>query len=143
MRRTAVREQAQPGTLDERYGRAPVAGRRSWWLAGAVVAVAAIAVAWYVWAGPASAPPSSSSVQADVSASRVVDEHHMGVTFTVSAPADKHVECAVNAKSEDFTIVGWKIVTIPPSQAQSRTITQVLRTTSEATAGFVDSCWLS
>jgi hypothetical protein len=143
MRRTAVREQAQPGTLDERYGRAPGAGRRSWWLVGAAVGIATIAVAWYVLAGPASAPPSTSSVQADVSASRVVDEHHMGVTFTVSAPVGKSVACAVNAKSADFTIVGWKIVTVAPSDTQSRTVTQVLRTTSEATAGFVDSCWLS
>lgn len=138
-----MREQAQADALDERYGRAPKTGGRSWWLAGAAIAIAAIAVAWYAWAGPGSAPPATSSVQASVSASRVVDEHHIGVTFTVSAPADRHVACAVNAKSEDFSIVGWKIVQFPASDKQSRTLTELLRTTSLSTAGFVDSCWLT
>ena len=82
-------------------------------------------------------------MQATVSASQVTDQHHIGVTFTVSAPAGHQVACAVNAQSEDFTIVGWKIVLIPASDKQSRTVTQELRTTSLSTAGFVDSCWLT
>jgi len=139
-----VREQAQAiGGLDARYGRTRKTNGRSWWLAGTVIALAAIGVAWYVWAGPASAPPADTSVQADVSASNVTDAHHIGVTFTVSAPAHREVACAVNAKSEDFTIVGWKVVVIPPSDKQSHTLTEQLRTTSVSTAGFVDSCWLT
>lgn len=138
-----MREQAQATALDTRYGRTSRAGRRSWRWAGIAVALAALAVAWYVWAGPGSEPPASSSVQADVSSSNVVDEHHIGVTFTVSAPAHRSVVCAVNAKSEDFSIVGWKIVQLAPSHEQSRTLTEMLKTTSMSTAGFVDSCWLS
>jgi hypothetical protein len=106
------------------------------------LALAVLAVVWYVWAGPGSAPPSS-SVHADVSSSNVIDEHHIGVTFTVSAPVHQAVVCAVNAKSEDFSIVGWKIVHLAASDAQSRTRTETLKTTSMSTAGFVDSCWLS
>jgi hypothetical protein len=140
-----VPEQAPPAAaLDARYGRTPRGtGRRSWWLASLIVAAVAIGVAWYVWAGPGAASPATTSVQATVSSSDVRDEHHMGVTFTVDAPAGKAFACVVEAQSEDFSIVGWKVLEIAPSEHSTRTFTHTLLTTSRGTAGLVDTCWLT
>ncbi|MEO8908009.1 MAG: DUF4307 domain-containing protein [Microbacteriaceae bacterium] len=136
--------QADAGSrLDTRYGRTPHNPRRVWWLAGAALACGAAVIAWYVWAGPASAPASTASVSAEVSATNITDAHHAEVSFTVTGPADHAMACAIDAQSEDFTIVGWKVVEIPASAERTRTFTHVLLTTQQSEAGFVDSCWLT
>lgn len=129
--------------LDARYGRSPGRPRRLWWLAAAAFVSAALVIAWYVWAGPGSAPAATTSVSAEVSGSTSPDAHHAEVTFTVTGPADHAFACAIDAKTEDFTIVGWKVVEIPASADRTRTFTHVLRTTQQSEAGFVDSCWLT
>jgi hypothetical protein len=139
-----VGEQASADArLDARYGRTPKNPGRSWWFAGAGIACAGAAVAWYAWAGPGVSPSAVDGVHAEVSGTSIADAHHVNVTFTVNGPAGRTISCALNAKTQDFTIVGWKVVEIPPSARQSRTFTQVLRTTQPAEAGFVDSCWLT
>jgi hypothetical protein len=67
----------------------------------------------------------------------------MSVTFTVRAPAGHAVACAIDAQTEEFATVGWKVLEFPPSNKTTRTFTHVLRTTQQAEAGFVDSCWLT
>ncbi|WP_308465446.1 DUF4307 domain-containing protein [Rathayibacter soli] len=129
--------------LDTRYGRTPHNPRRVWWLAGALFACAAAVIAWYVWAGPGSAPAATSSVTAEVSGSNITDAHHAEISFTVTGPANHAIACAIDAQTEDFTIVGWKIVEIPASAERTRTFTHTLLTTQQSQAGFVDSCWLT
>ncbi|HEY5224678.1 MAG TPA: DUF4307 domain-containing protein [Microbacteriaceae bacterium] len=136
--------QADAGArLDARYGRSPSNPRRLWWLAGAAFVCAAVVIGWYVWAGPGSAPTATTSVSAEVSGSNSPDAHHAEVTFTVTGPPDHAYACAIDAQSENFTIVGWKVVEIPASPEHARTFTHVLRTTQQSEAGFVDSCWLT
>lgn len=150
----SVSDNAAPGTsgagrpdsdalLNARYGRSARNPHRVWWLIGAACACALTAVAWYVWAGPGVAPAATAGVTAEVSGSTIPDAHHAEVTFTVTGPADRAMACAVDAQTEEFTIVGWKVVQLPASAERTRTITHMLRTTQQAQAGFVDSCWLT
>lgn len=128
--------------LDARYGRAPRRVRR-WWLVALIVILSGIAVGWYVFFGPQTASPKTTSVTAEVASTRILDARHLNMTFTVTAPADRAYACAINATAQDFSIVGWKVLTMGPSPQTTRTFSHTLLTTQRGTAGFVDSCWLT
>ena len=71
------------------------------------------------------------------------------VDFQVTREPAKPVKCAVKALDAKFAVVGWKVVDIPPSAADStpdggRTVAQrvTLRTESASVSGVVDSCWI-
>ena len=72
------------------------------------------------------------------------------VDFQVTREPAKAVKCAVKALDAKFAVVGWKVVDIPPSQADGtpdggRTVAQrvTVRTESESVSGVVDSCWVA
>ncbi|MEV4990462.1 DUF4307 domain-containing protein [Pseudarthrobacter sp. LMD1-1-1.1] len=71
------------------------------------------------------------------------------VDFQVTREPAKPVKCAVKALDAKFAVVGWKVVDIPPSAADStpdggRTVAQrvTMRTESASVSGVVDSCWI-
>jgi hypothetical protein len=71
------------------------------------------------------------------------------VDFQVTREPGTAVKCAIKALDSKFAVVGWKVVDIPPSQAEEtadggRTVSQrvSLRTESLAVSGVVDSCWI-
>ncbi len=71
------------------------------------------------------------------------------VDFDVTKPAADTVQCAVQVLSEDYAVVGWKVVTIGPMTAADgvsdgrTTAHQVeLRTDSPGVSGGVRECWL-
>jgi hypothetical protein len=137
-------EAPSPRGLDARYGRrAGSAKRARWWIVGIAAFAVLLAVLWYFFAGPGLASSATSGPSGDVSSSNVVDANHMQITFTVDGLTGKPAACAVGAQSEDFAMVGWKIITIPASTEKTKTYTMTLRTTRVATAGLVDQCWLT
>ena len=71
------------------------------------------------------------------------------VDFQVTREPGTAVKCAVKALDSKFAVVGWKVVDVPPSQAEEtadggRTVSQrvSVRTESLSVSGVVDSCWI-
>lgn len=70
------------------------------------------------------------------------------VDFQVTREPGTAVKCAVKALDSKFAVVGWKVVDIPPAEADGtadggRTVAQrvAVRTESPSVSGVVDSCW--
>lgn len=127
--------------LDARYGR-PAGGRRRdrrllWVVAGGF---ALVLVAWVVWAGLDGSAP---QIEARDTRHSIIDEHSVSVTFEVSMPAGRTASCAVEALNENFTIVGWKVVDLPPSDRYTRSVTESIRTTELSNTGLIYRCWLT
>lgn len=71
------------------------------------------------------------------------------VDFEVTKDRSASAQCAVQALSENYAVVGWKIVTIGPTDPgdgvnEGRTTAQRadLRTDSPAVSGGVNACWI-
>ncbi|GAA3873335.1 hypothetical protein GCM10022381_15400 [Leifsonia kafniensis] len=129
-----------PG-IDERYGRTPtrrLRDRRLLWVFGGIFAV--VLVAWVVWAG-FDAP--SSVIETRDTRHEILDANSVKVTFEVSLPANTAASCAVEALNEGFTIVGWKVIDLPPSDSYTRSFTEVVRTTELSNTGLIYRCWLT
>lgn len=71
------------------------------------------------------------------------------VDFEVTKDPAATAQCAVQVLSENYAVVGWKIVTIGPNNADEgagggRTTAHRtdIRTDSPAVSGGVNACWL-
>ena len=127
--------------LDARYGRTPSGrgrDRRLLWIVAGGFAL--VLVAWVVWAGLDGSAP---QIEARDTRHSIIDEHSVSVTFEVSMPAGSSASCAVEALNENFTIVGWKVVDLPPSELYTRSVTEIIRTTELSNTGLIYRCWLT
>jgi hypothetical protein len=127
--------------LDDRYGRTPrtrLRDRRGKWIVAGAFAL--ILTAWVVWAGLDGAAP---TIEARDTRHQIIDDNSISVTFEVSLPTDTASSCAVQALNETFTVVGWKIVDLPPSTDYTRSFTEVLHTTELSNTGLIYRCWLT
>ncbi|MHA7263671.1 DUF4307 domain-containing protein [Arthrobacter sp. TMN-37] len=139
-------EHAPPPRVANRYG-APkpvrAAGRRRWWIVGALAA-AVIVIGIFAFSTVA---PRVSFKDVGFALS---SNQEARVDFEVTKPTDATARCAVQVLSENYAIVGWKVVTIGPTAATDaadggRTTAQrvELRTDSPGVSGGVDSCWIA
>ncbi|WP_162942855.1 DUF4307 domain-containing protein [Cryobacterium soli] len=127
--------------LDKRYGRTPgtrLRERRVLWIVAGAFAV--VLTAWVVWAGLDGAGP---SIEARDTRHSIIDENSISVTFEVSLPTGTPSSCAVQALNESFTVVGWKVIDLPPSDQYNRSLTEVLHTTELSNTGLIYRCWLT
>lgn len=127
--------------LDARYGRSANRRKRDrilLWSGAAVFAI--VLVAWVVWAGLDGSKP---LIETEDIGYSVVDDHTVTVTFQVSVPVGTATSCAVEALNESFTVVGWKVIDLPPSDQYTRSFTEDLRTSELATTGLIYRCWLT
>ncbi|MHA7239395.1 DUF4307 domain-containing protein [Arthrobacter sp. TMS1-12-1] len=104
----------------------------------AVAAVAAVALT-------TGSPPVSSK---DVGFSLSADDR-ASVDFEVTKDRSATVQCAVQVLSENYAVVGWRIVTIGPNSPEDgvdggRTTAHrtELRTDSPGVSGGVNTCWV-
>ncbi|HYI32894.1 MAG TPA: DUF4307 domain-containing protein [Glaciibacter sp.] len=127
--------------LDARYGRSANRRKRDriLLLSGAAL-FAIVLVAWVVWAGLDGSKP---LIETEDIGYSVVDDHNVTVTFQVSVPVGTATSCAVEALNESFTVVGWKVIDLPPSDQYTRSFTEDLRTSELATTGLIYRCWLT
>jgi len=126
--------------LDARYGRSPGQRRRN--LVVAVIAALVVAVTfavWVVWAGL-----DSSGGGLDTSdVGYVVESDQLTVVRSrVAVTPGTEVVCAVQVLDKSFSIVGWKVVTIPASSSGSTTISTEVKTTSRGVTGLINKCWI-
>jgi zona occludens toxin (predicted ATPase) len=127
--------------LAERYGHTPRDRRRvrRWaWVAASAFAV--VLGAWLLWGGVLE---SLDTVDAQNTAHTVVSDHEVSVSWTVTVDPGRSASCALQALNESFSIVGWKIVEIPPSTERARSITESVRTTEQSVTGLIYRCWLT
>jgi len=127
--------------LDARYGRTPKGrgrDRRLLWIVASGFAL--VLVAWVVWAGLDGAAP---QLEARDTRHSIIDEHSVSVTFEVSMPTGSSASCAVEALNQNFTIVGWKVVDLPPSDRYTRSVTEIIRTSELSNTGLIYRCWLT
>lgn len=125
----------------ERYGRTPADSRRRVVLAVvAALGVVAVIVSWVVWVGLFS--PTASLETRDTGYS-IRDDATVDVRFEVTTDAGTPVSCALQALNEQFAIVGWKIVDLPPSDDRTRAFVENIRVTEPAVTGLIYRCWLT
>lgn len=131
---------ATAATLDDRYGRTAGNRKRSRLLA--IVAAAAVVVvfaAWVVWAG---LDQSSHGLDSTDVGYQVVSDHETVVHSQVSVDPGTEAKCAVQALDKSYSIVGWKVVTLPPSSERTRSITTPVNTTTRGVTGLIHDCWV-
>nr|WP_228506533.1 DUF4307 domain-containing protein [Plantibacter sp. VKM Ac-2880] len=129
-----------PDAIAARYGRTSrnrARDRRLIWSAAAAFAV--VFVAWVVWAGLDGSRP---SIESRNTAHEIVDDTLVSVSFEVTGPQDTPMACSVQALNEQFAVVGWKVVELPPSEQRTRNLTELVRTTELSNTGVVDTCWV-
>jgi hypothetical protein len=127
--------------LETRYGRTPARRKRErlfLWVGAAVFVV--VLAAWVVWAGLDGSKPTIETQDIGYS---VNDEHSVTVRFQVSVPTGTATSCAVEALNETFTVVGWKVIDLPPSDQYTRSFTEDVRTSELSTTGLIYRCWLT
>ncbi|MGN6088256.1 MAG: DUF4307 domain-containing protein [Actinomycetes bacterium] len=125
---------SSPG-VHARYGRRR--DNRPLLVAGALLAV--VAVAWVVWAGVHAAARDLGVTSISY---RVTDDSHVAVRYQLQVSRDQATICTLQAKDAHQDVVGQSTVRIPPRPTGSLTETRqdVVRTTSRATTGLVDTC---
>jgi hypothetical protein len=125
--------------IAERYGRTKRRSRRTLIYAiafgGAIVVVFA---AWTIWAG--FFVPGASIDTEDVG-NVAVNSQAIKVKWEISENPGQHAKCAIQALDHNFGIVGWKVVTVPPSSARDRTLSTIVRTSQPAYSGLIYLCW--
>ncbi|PRY64990.1 uncharacterized protein DUF4307 [Glaciihabitans tibetensis] len=127
--------------INARYGRTPANRRRVrlWaWLTAAIFVV--VLGAWLLWAGLLE---NTDALEAQNVAHTVVDDREVEVTWQLNAEPGTSTSCALQALNESFSIVGWKIVEIPPSELRTRSLTESVLTSEQSVTGLIYRCWLS
>lgn len=113
---------------------------------GIAVAALAAGIGFMAWV-------STSSSTDDVTFKDIgfstIDATRAEIDFQVTRDPGTAVKCAVKALDSKFAVVGWKVVGIPPKEAEAtadggRTVAQrvSVRTESLSVSGVVDSCWV-
>ena len=79
----------------------------------------------------------------------VAESGRATVDFEVTKDTKDTAQCAVQTLSENFAVVGWRVVTIGPNSSEDgadggRTTAHrtAVRTDSPAVSGGVESCWI-
>ncbi|WP_440711183.1 DUF4307 domain-containing protein [Herbiconiux sp. YIM B11900] len=127
--------------LDQRYGRTPgsrARGKLIAWLGG--IGVAVVITAWVVWGGLSG---SAATLKTQDTAHLVVDSRSVQVDFDLTIPRGDTASCVVQALSEKFAVVGWKVVDIPASDSATRSFSETVRTSELASTGLIYNCWLT
>ncbi|CAN5127502.1 hypothetical protein BH11ACT3_BH11ACT3_10910 [soil metagenome] len=128
-------------TLDDRYGRTPGRRRRGRLLAiVAGIAVVAVTIVWVVWVGLFG---TASSLETRDLGYVLQGSDAVEVRYEVTVDSGDSVSCALQALSEDFAIVGWRIVELPPSDDRTRQFRATLRVAEPAVTGLIYRCWLT
>jgi len=128
-------------TLAGRYGDTPQRrGRNRWILVGLGVFITVVMLMWAIWGSGLGSK--ASQLQFTDAANNPIDAHHITVSWTVDAPANTAVDCAIEAQNLGFTVVGYNVYHLKPTSATHQAITKTLVTYEPAVEGSLDKCWL-
>ncbi len=131
-------EASTDALLDERYGRRRRRSfdRRFGWIGGGALVLAGLAFLLFAdW-------QQGNDLEYHDLDYAVVDERTVMVDVQVTTPARTEAICAIEALSESYATVGWKLVEVPASEQRTKRFKTNVVTTSPATTGSVRECWL-
>jgi hypothetical protein len=126
-------------SLDDRYGggRTRRIDKRVGWITAGALVLGGLAVLLFGgW------QQGSDLEFKDLSYS-IVDAHTVSIEAQVTAPADKTTLCVVEALSESYATVGWKLIELEPGDDRVRRFTSTVVTTAPATTGTLRECWIT
>lgn len=129
--------------LDDRYGRktdAHTVRRRRILL---ISLVAAVLLSWFAWILLTDQLGLGPKVAWTDTGHSIISSTEVRVDYAVEATTGREVACALQAQDKSFTIVGWKVVILPPSSDRIRVFSDTLTTMGQATTGLVAQCWLT
>lgn len=135
---------AERSTAQTRYGRSPtpLSGRTKLVLLASLLVIAVITAGFLSMTS--TEPVSSKDVGFNVE-----QDGFASVDFEVIKDPGATAQCAIQALSENYAVVGWKIVDISVNtvdqgadQGRSTAHRVQLRVDSPAVSGGVNSCWL-
>jgi hypothetical protein len=126
--------------LDARYGRTPTTRKRRRIIA--IVVAAAFVVVFGAWVVFAAFDGDGAKLETRDLGYTVGSDRRIDVQYTVSVEAGTPVTCAVQAQSDKFAIVGWKVVQLPPAAQFTSSYTTSLATSERAVTGLIYQCWL-
>lgn len=136
-----VAKDAAASDFDARYGRSPSTARQKRWISwSAAAAFVVVFVAWLVWGGLLG---TAAQLEVRDTGHTVVNDGLVEVSFAVTAEPDAAVSCAIQAMNESFSIVGWKVITLPVTEQRTRSLSDTVRTTELASTGLIYQCWLT
>ncbi|WP_309711219.1 DUF4307 domain-containing protein [Pseudolysinimonas sp.] len=125
----------------ERYGRTPADFRRRATLAIiAAASVLVVVVAWVVWVGLFSP---TATLETRDTGYLTRDDSTVDIRFEVTTEPGTPVSCALQALNDQFGIVGWKVVDLPPGDDRTRAFVENVRVTETAVTGLIYRCWLT
>jgi len=122
-------------TMAERYGTASTGSRR-----GRQIVIAVLVLVSLSWLGWAAWTHASRQVDGEVTSFDVVSAHEVTVVFDVRRDSGDAVECTLQAKAADFSVVGEEVVVVPAGKEGTISQEQILRTEREATSVAVNNC---
>jgi hypothetical protein len=106
-----------------------------------VAAVIAITFAvWAFWAGPGDL--GTGSLQTNDIGYKVHSNQLTTVRSQVQVAPGTAVKCAIEVEDKSFSIVGWKIVSVPATTAQSSEFMTTVKTSSRGVTGLINACWV-
>ena len=129
---------ASAQSLEDRYGsgRRKSFDRRFGWAAAGLLVVAGIGYLLF------SGWQDANRVTVQDIGHTVNDNGSVDVKFEVTSLPNTPVACAVEALNKAKATVGWKVVELPVTDAQTHTITANVITTNPATAATARACWV-
>ncbi|MBT2501373.1 DUF4307 domain-containing protein [Curtobacterium sp. ISL-83] len=95
--------------------------------------------AWVIWAGLDQANHGLDSQDVGY---QIVSEHRAAVHSQISVDPGTTARCAVQVLDKSFTIVGWKVITLPKSADRTRNVTTDVNTTTRGVTGLIHDCWV-
>jgi len=123
--------------LDERYGRSrkrKFDARLAWGAGGALVIAGLAFVLFGGW-------QQGTNIEFKDLHYEVLDARTAQVDAQVTGPPGAELVCTIEAMSESYATVGWKVVPLAQSEERTRRFTEQLRTTAPATTVSVRECW--
>lgn len=123
--------------IDERYGRTRSRGVDRKIVFSTIGFVIAGVIVWALFGGWGG----GSAAIEHQSVGFTIDGNEITLKYQVSAPPNTKVACALEATSQSFASVGWKVIEFEPSAKRTREFTETLRTIREPNSASVTYCW--
>jgi Domain of unknown function (DUF4307) len=98
-----------------------------------------VLTAWIVWAGLLG---ENAKLEANDTGHVIVSDSLVTVRFDVTVNPGAKVGCALEALNGSFTVVGWKLISLPASSERTRAFSEDVRTSEQAVTGLIYRCWL-
>lgn len=105
-----------------------------------LVVIMLVSLSWMVWSVTFSANQKVSYKNVGY---QIVDETQATVEFQITKDPQQTAQCVLQILSENFSIVGWKQIVIPPNDKTNTLHSELVRTEHLGVSGLVHSCWVA